>query len=310
MRRIILRLAAAGLVGAIAAWLLSAPQPALAPGQFAALEAGADAARGKLVFHAGGCASCHATPGQDDRLKLGGGLALPSPFGTFYAPNISPHPADGIGAWSAGDLANAMLSGVSPQGAHYYPAFPYTSYQRASAAEAADLMAFLRTLQPVAGKARGHDLPFPFNIRRTLGLWKLMFFEAKPLPPDTSHDAEWRRGRHLVEGLSHCNECHTPRNILGGLDRSRAFGGAPNPEGKGTVPNITPDKSGLADWSKKDIVEVLATGFTPDYDSVGGSMASVVKNMAELPAGDREAIAAYLKALPPVAGAAKVAKEK
>ena len=137
-----------------------------------------------------------------------------------------------------------------------------------------------------------------------------MFFEGRPLPPDTAHEAEWRRGRQLVEGLSHCNECHTPRNILGGLDRSRAFGGAPNPEGKGMVPNITPDKSGLADWSKKDIVEVLATGFTPDYDSVGGSMASVVKNMAELPASDREAIATYLKALPPVAGAAKAAKEK
>ena len=200
-----------------------------------------------------------------------------------------------------------MQRGVSPQGAHYYPAFPFTTYQRAKTEDIRDLMVFLRTLAPVAGKARGHDLPFPFTIRRTLGLWKLLFFEGRGLEPAPG-SPDWQRGRYLVEGLGHCGECHTPRNFLGGTDNSRRFAGGPNPEGKGMVPNITPDPSGLGAWSAKDIVEVLTTGFTPDYDSVGGSMAAVVRNPAELPEADRAAIAAYLKSLKPLAGAAKAKK--
>ena len=138
--RILLALA---LLGAAGAWFLSAPAPAISPSDFAALEQGGDAARGRAVFYAGGCASCHATPGQEDRLKLGGGLKLPSPFGTFTAPNISPHKKDGIGAWKTGDLANAMLSGVSPTGAHYFPAFPFVTYSHAKLDDIQDLMAFL-----------------------------------------------------------------------------------------------------------------------------------------------------------------------
>ena len=307
MRRFIRPLLILGLLGAAAAWFLSAPQPVIAQSEFAGLESGGDAARGRIIFHAGGCAACHATPEQDDRLKLGGGRALPSPFGTFYAPNISPDVKDGIGAWKAGDLVNAMQRGVSPQGAHYYPAFPFTTYQRAKTEDIRDLMVFLRTLAPVAGKARGHDLPFPFTIRRTLGLWKLLFFEGRGLEPAPGAP-DWQRGRYLVEGLGHCGECHTPRNFLGGTDNSRRLAGGPNPEGKGMVPNITPDPSGLAAWSAKDIIEVLTTGFTPDYDSVGGAMAAVVRNTAELPEADRAAMAAYLRSLPPLASAAKAKK--
>lgn len=296
------------VIGAVSAWFLSAPEPAIPKAGFAALEQGGDAVRGRTVFYAGGCAACHATPGQDDRLKLGGGLKLPSPFGTFTVPNISPDQQDGIGSWQTGDLANAMLSGVSPEGAHYYPAFPYGTYAHARLEDIKDLMAFLRTLPPVAGKAVAHDLPFPFTIRRTLGLWKLLFFRVEPLVSDPARSPGWNRGHYLVEALGHCGECHTPRNILGGLQQDRRYAGGPNPEGRGRVPNITPDKTGIGAWSKAEIVELLTSGFTPDYDSVGSTMVPVVKNTAELPAGDREAIAEYLQSLPPLASAPKIKK--
>jgi mono/diheme cytochrome c family protein len=194
MKRILKLLAVLALIGAAAAWFLSAPKPLYAAGD-SALDQGGDAERGKLVFYAGGCASCHMTPGQEDRLKLGGGLELGSPFGSFYAPNISSHPRDGIGAWKAADLANAMLAGVSPKGEHYYPSFPYTSYHLTKFEDVRDLMAHLRTLAPVEGRARDHDLPFPFNIRRTLGLWKLLFFSPQSFAPDATKERQPARCR-------------------------------------------------------------------------------------------------------------------
>jgi mono/diheme cytochrome c family protein len=298
VKAVLIALAGIAIVAAGAFWRLTEPDPAFSRDQWAAHEQGGDAARGRIVFEAGGCSSCHATPGQPDRLKLGGGLQLKSPFGSFFVPNISPHPDDGIGAWKVVDLANAMLTGVSPSGAHYYPAFPYTSFQRVKIEDIRDLMAFLRTLAPVAGKVRAHDLVFPFNIRRGLGLWKLLFLDGKPLDPDPAKSPEWNRGRYLVEGLGHCAECHSPRNLLGAIVAGRRFAGGPNLEGKGRVPNITPDATGLGEWSQNDIVELLTSGLTPDGDSVGGSMADVVRNTAELPQSDRDAIATYLKSLP------------
>jgi mono/diheme cytochrome c family protein len=293
-------LVALALVGGGAFWWLTEPKPAFARDQWQAYEAGGDAERGRIVFEAGGCSSCHATPGQLDRLKLGGGLRLKSPFGDFVVPNISPHPQDGIGAWKVVDLANAMMTGVSPSLTHYYPAFPYTSFQRVRIDDVRDLMAFLRTLAPVSGKAGDHDLAFPFNVRRGLGLWKLLFLDGKALEPDPTNSAEWNRGRYLVEGLGHCAECHSPRNLLGAIIANRRFAGGPNPIGKGRVPNITSDDTGLGKWTQKDVAELLDSGLTPDGDSVGSSMAEVVKNMAQLPAADRDAIATYLKSLPPL----------
>ena len=293
---------------AAAGWTLSAPRP-IALAQIAGLEAGADPQRGKLFFDAGGCASCHATPGQDDRLQLGGGLELKSPFGSFFAPNISSHPRDGIGAWKVADLVNAMQAGVSPSGQHYYPAFPYTTYARSRPEDVADLLAYLRTLPPVAGRALAHTLGFPFNVRRSVGVWKLVNFNPAPLPNDPAQSAEWNRGRYLAEAFGHCAECHSSRDMTGAITPAYRYAGGVDIEGEGWVPNITQDKDGIADWTAKDISWMLKSGDTPDGDVVGGSMKSVVKNMAQLPDADRDAIALYIKSLPARASAPKPAKK-
>ena len=259
-----------------------------------------DLANGLTMFNAGGCSSCHAVPDQPDRLKLGGGLALKSPFGTFYVPNISPDRADGIGNWTEANFVTALIKGTSPSTTHYFPALPYTSYQRAKIEDIRDLFAYLKTLEAVPGKVRDHELPFPFNIRRNVGIWKLLFMDGKPFMPDAGRPAAWNRGAYLVNGLGHCAECHSPRNFLGGIVTAQRFAGGPNPEGEGWVPNIT--QKGLDEWSVKDFDYFLETGNLPDGDNAGGSMARVIKNTSQLPADDRGAMAQYLKSLPPVAG--------
>jgi mono/diheme cytochrome c family protein len=267
-----------------------------------------DPANGLTVFNAAGCSSCHAVPGQPDRTKLGGGLAIPSPFGTFYVPNISSDPTDGIGRWSEADFVSAVTRGTSPARTHYFPAFPYTSYQHAKIEDVRDLFAWLKTLPPVSGKVRDHDVPFPFNIRRNLGIWKLLFIDGKPFSPEAARSAQWNRGAYLVNALGHCAECHSPRNVLGGIIAAQRFAGGPNPEGEGWVPNIT--QKGLADWSEKDISYFLETGQTPDGDSAGGPMARVIRNTSQLTAEDRDAIAAYLKSLPAVEGPPRPRKKE
>src|SRR5580698_871015 len=211
MKRIVVGLAVVIAAGAALAWALSAPRPRYSAEAWQALGLTGDAAAGRLVFYAGGCESCHKSPGQDDPLKLGGGLELKTPFGSFYPPNISTDPVDGIGAWRPVDVANAVLSGVSPDGQHFYPAFPYASYQRMTPKDVADLAAFLRTVPPVKGKAPANALPFPFSIRSAVGLWKLLYFDNAGLRPDPGQSAQWNRGRYLVEGPGTCGECHPPR---------------------------------------------------------------------------------------------------
>src|ERR1044071_7223777 len=254
---------------------------------------------GKTMFTAGGCSSCHATPDQDDKTRLGGGVALKSPFGTFYAPNISPDPNEGIGKWSEADFVTAMMKGTSPDGSHLFPAFPYTSYQHMRLDDVRDLFAFLKTLPAAQDKSKPHDVPFPFNIRRSLGVWKFLFLDGKTFQPDPAKDAVWNRGAYLVNGPGHCAECHSPRNILGGIITSQRFAGGPSPDGDGFVPNIT--QKGLS-LSEEQVIKLLETGETPDGDTVGGEMGKVVANTAKLSAEDRAAIAAYIKSLPPVDG--------
>lgn len=290
---------ALGGAGAAIFWWLTVPEK-LGPEALAALGTG-DATRGQRIFDAGGCASCHARPKSegDARFELAGGAELKTPFGTFVPPNISSHPTDGIGAWTLEDFANAMLKGVSPAGQHLYPAFPYLSYARMKPTDVADLYAFMKTLPAVSGKAPDHDLGFPFNVRRGLGLWKLLYLSDKPVVALAQTTPEKvLHGRSLVEGAGHCGECHTPRSFVGGPENDQWLAGAAAAEGKGIVPNITPGGNGINTWSEGDIANYLETGFTPDFDSVGGTMVEVQKNMARLTADDREAIAAYLKAIP------------
>ncbi len=295
------------LLGLAVAGFLLLTQPRRLAATAIAAEASGDAKRGERIFWAGGCASCHtATKSKGEaQFRLGGGAPLVTPFGTFHAPNISPDIVHGIGGWSLTDFANAMQRGVDPAGRHLYPAFPYASYQRMTPGDVADLFVFLKTLPPVATAAPDNALAFPYNVRRGIGLWKLAFMgNAAPviaLPADAPAAAH--RGQYLVEGPGHCAECHTPRSLrgLGGLDRSNWLAGASSLDGPvgGKVPNITPGKTGIGSWSAAEIADYLESGFTPDYDSVGGAMVEVQANMARLTPDDRAAIAAYLKAVPP-----------
>ncbi|MCA1408743.1 c-type cytochrome [Ensifer sp. IC3342] len=254
------------------------------------------ATRGEVIFAAGGCASCHATPGQPDHRKLGGGLALASPFGTFRVPNISPDPVDGIGSWSVADLANALISGVSPEGRHYYPAFPYPSYTSMRPDDVRDLYAYLQSLPRVSGRAPPHDLFLFFRIRRFVGFWKLLFFREGKSEAILNEDPVHDRGAYLVETLAHCADCHSTRNIFGAVRPTTRFAGGPDLEGTGFVPNITPARIG--GWSEAEIAEMLKSGRTPNHGRVGSSMSDVVANTSQLPESDRIAIARYIKSLP------------
>jgi mono/diheme cytochrome c family protein len=308
LRRVVVLVVLLAAIAVAAFWFITIPQTvpasALAPRN-------PDLANGRIMLFAGGCPTCHATPEQDDRTRLGGGLAIKTVFGTFHAPNISPDPKTGIGGWSEADFVTALTKGTSPEGRHYFPIFPYGAYQNMTLADVRDLFAYLKTLPAVDAPSRAHAVSFPFNIRRLVGGWKFLFLASERYRPDPSQPAALQRGAYLVNGPGHCAECHSPRNALGGIIASQRFAGGPDPDLKGEdawVPNIT--QKGLADWSEKDIAYMLETGDTPDGDSVGGSMAQVVKNTAQLKSEDRAAIAAYVKSLPAVEGPPKPPKKK
>lgn len=264
----------------------------VAPERFASLTG--DAENGEMVYWAAGCASCHTAEKSEDKLTLPGGKRFASDFGTFVAPNISSDTTHGIGAWTLPQFASAVLEGTSPDGAHYYPAFPYTTYGRMSDSDVADLYAFMKTLPASSRESEPHEVGFPFNVRLVLGGWKLLFLNKDYVTEAPTPELE--RGRYIVEALGHCAECHTPRNALGGWEVARWMDGAPIPgDDKGKTPGITPAH---LDWVASDIAYYLETGFTPDFDSAGGEMAEVVINTSKLSPEDRAAIAAYVKALP------------
>lgn len=265
-------------------------------------------ANGETMFNIGGCSSCHAVPNDNpekvDRMRLGGGLALKSPFGVFYAPNISSDARDGIGNWSEANFVTALWKGTSDHGTNLYPAFPYTSYRYMQLDGVRDLFAYLKTLPPVPGRSRRHELSFPFNERRLLGVWKLLFLGEGSFVPDPSKSAQYNRGAYLVNGPGHCAECHSPRNVLGGIIESQRFAGGPSPDGSDWVPNITPVGLQRDDekWSEKDIASFLDGGMMPSGDFAGGAMADVIRSTSLLSAEDRAAIATYVAALPPRQG--------
>jgi mono/diheme cytochrome c family protein len=303
LRTLALLAAAAATLALAAFWLLTLP--AVVPGS-ALPPYTPNLDNGRTMFAIGGCSACHAVPNKDpdkvDRTRLGGGLALNSPFGTFYVPNISPDPKDGIGRWSEANFVTALWKGTSPQGTNLYPAFPYTSYQHMQLNDVRDLFAFLKTLPPLPGKVRGQNLRFPFDQRPLLGGWKLLFLRGGPFVSDPSRSAQWNRGAYLVNGPGHCAECHSPRNMLGGIIDSERFAGGPAPDGSGWVPNITPVglRHGDDKWSEKDIASFLSDGMMPSGDFAGSTMAEVIRNTSLLGADDRAAIADYIFTLPPV----------
>jgi len=283
---------------AASVWAITSPalsvavDPAQAEGRIG------DPARGALVFAAGDCASCHASPGQSDRLRLGGGMALASPYGIFRVPNISSDRVDGIGAWQMKDLANALLNGVSPNGSHYYPVFPYSSFTHMQPGYVADLMAYLRTLPAVSGRPPRRTIsPHPSKFDALSAFGSCSISNAAPPVRIRRARTKWNRGRYLAEAVAHCAECHSSRDIFGGIKTNTRYAGGQDPEGTGFYPNITPARIG--DWSERDIVEMLKSGNTPNHGRVGSSMTDVVTNTAMLPEADREAIASYIKSLPP-----------
>ena len=293
---LIIVLAIAGAAWLFLPWHGEAPE----------IDAVGDPARGEYVLAMGGCVARH-TDEKGGGALLAGGRALATPFGTFYSSNITSDASAGIGGWSLGEFVRAMREGVSPDGQHYYPAFPYPSYATMTDQDLADLKAYLDTVEPAGEPVRDHDLGFPFNIRQSLAGWKLLFFEgAEPYTPDTAQSESWNRGAYLVRGPGHCGECHTPRNVLGGPDNSRYLAGNPvGAEGEAT-PNITPHETGIADWSAVDLAFSLETGLTPEYDSFGSGMGEVVNDgTSKLTSEDRDAIAEFLLSLPPVESAAR-----
>ena len=293
-RKLMLWVVSVAVLGVAAFWVVtipaSVPSGALGPHT-------TDLANGKEMFLAGGCSSCHAVPKQEDSTKLGGGLGLVSSFGTFYVPNISADARDGIGGWTDAQFITAVTKGSSPEGEHLFPIFPYTSYQWMKFDDLRDLFAYIKSLPPVAGQARDHDLRFPYNIRRLVGGWKLLYLDGGSITSDPSQSAQWNRGAYLVNGPGHCAECHSPRNGAGAIVAGKRFTGRPTPSGLSGFPDITQRK--LEKWSVTEIAAMLETGLTADGDRVGGPMTEVVHNTSQLSAEDRAAMAAYIKSLPP-----------
>src|SRR5579864_7435920 len=246
------------------------------------------------------CAACHTDKKAKGPL-LAGGRALDTPFGTFYGPNITPDPDTGIGKWSEADFHRAMREGKDNAGHFMFPVFPFTSFTGMSDQDISDLYAYLMSRKPIKHDVPAHQVKFPFGWRFLLLGWRIMFFSEGPLQPVAGQTDEWNRGRYLAEAVVHCEECHTPRNFLGGLKRSQAFSGNPQGPDKMKVPNITPDdETGIGKWSLDDIATLLKTGQTPDFDFVGSGMSEVVKGTAALNDADRRAIAVYVKSLPPI----------
>ncbi|MBM4197263.1 MAG: c-type cytochrome [Gammaproteobacteria bacterium] len=256
--------------------------------------------RGRYLTAAGGCISCH-TADEDGAAPFAGGRALASDFGTFFGPNITPDRDTGIGAWSEADFLRAVLEGRSPSGAAYFPAFPYPSYAGLTEDDARAIYAYLRTLPAVRRENLEHKLPWHVS-RVGARIWQALYFSPTGFQRDPARSETWNRGAYLVRHLGHCGECHTPRNRLGAPEASRELSGNPQGPENRRIPNITPhDPDGIGGWSADEVVAFLEYGMLPDGDFAGAGMGEVIdENTGKLTAADREAIAAYLLALPAV----------
>jgi mono/diheme cytochrome c family protein len=260
------------------------------------------AARGAYIFAAAGCAGCHTDVKNNGQL-LAGGRELKTPFGSFFGPNITAHPEAGIGKWSDADFIRALRQGRRPDGAHYFPVFPYPSFTKMTDRDMLDLKAYIFSLPVSAQPSRPSTLGFPFNLRFLQFGWKLLYFSPGEFRADPAKSAEVNRGAYVTQALGHCAECHSPRDVMGGLKRDMLYGGDLNHAGQGTkVPNITPHRDfGIGKWSEGEYADLLSMGMTPDGDFVGGDMGEVVANStSKLTPADRAAMIAYLRQLRPV----------
>jgi mono/diheme cytochrome c family protein len=256
-----------------------------------------DAKRGQYLAKVGGCVGCH-TEDKKDATPFAGGRALKTPFGTFHGPNITPHPDAGIGRWTEADFMRAMRFGERPDGANYFPAFPYPSFTRISDADLRDLWAYLRTLAPSSRASQAHNLRFPFGWRWLVTVWKWFFFTPGPFASDSRFSLVINRGAYLVQALGHCGECHTPRNFLGGPKRDRFLAGGKGP-GTKRIPNLTPTR--LKKLSDSELKDFLQTGIYPDGDTADETMDEVIRNTtSQLTSEDLAALMAYLRSLPPL----------
>jgi mono/diheme cytochrome c family protein len=255
--------------------------------------------RGEYLARAGNCIACHTS---DKGRPFAGGVAMRTPFGTIYTPNITPDPDAGIGRWSDADFLRAMHEGIGKAGERLYPAFPYPSYTRVTDRDVLAIRAYLNTIAPVRFTPPANALSFPFNQRWLMLFWNLFNFDEGRFVPDPKQSAEWNRGAYLVDGLAHCGECHTPRNFMQGLKSDERLSGAV--QAGWHAFNITPDKlSGIGDWSAAEVVAYLATGVAQGRASAAGPMAQVVEDSTQFLSGeDLRSIAVYLRALPPVRG--------
>ena len=248
---------------------------------------------GQYVAKAAGCAGCH-TDTKPGAVPFAGGRALATPFGTFYGPNLTPDKTTGLGAWSEANFQRAVRLGERPDGAHYFPAFPYPSFAGMSDTDVRDLWAYLRSLAPTNNPNRAHELRFPFGWRFLVTFWKWMYFAPGPFVSAPQASAAVNRGAYLVGVLGHCGECHTPRTMLGGLKSDSLFAGAKIAEGR--VPNLTPTR--LKKWSDAGLKEYLLTGQTPGGDIAAEPMSEVITNTtSQLSADDLVATIAYLRSV-------------
>ena len=245
----------------------------------------ADSDRGAYIFLAVGCSDCHVAEGETEKTQLSGGQKFKTDFGVFIAPNISNSREHGIGGWKFEDFYQAIKFGQSPEGQHYFPAFPYVAYSKIRDQDIADLWAFWKTLPSIETPNLEHEIQFPFNIRRNIGIWKALYMPKNFVDPIDD------RATYLVEALSHCAECHTPRSVIGGLNRSKWMRGAANPSGQGFIPSIHPSDLG---WSEAEVIEYLSSGFKPDFDVASGKMITVIENTSKLSLSDRTLIADYI----------------
>ena len=257
--------------------------------------------RGAYVFRATGGCSCH-TDVKNQGTFMAGGRPIATPFGTIYSTNITPDPETGIGAWSDEDFLRAMTLGVGPSGVQYFPVFPYTSFTRMTQQDVLDLKAYLFSITPVEQANRAAELQAPFGWRFGVRVWKWLYFQPGTLKPDPDQSPQWNRGAYLVQALGHCGECHTPRNLMGGLKKGRRHAGTVDgPDGE-LAPNITPDAdTGIGSWSPADLVWFLQMGLKPDGDDTQGLMSELIETgYSNLSEADLEAIAVYIQSLPAI----------